>query len=433
MHILVISQYWFPENGVPQRRWTWLASLFRVHGAEISVIAPPPHYLRRLSVAEWLKSIFRGHKKGHETGSSGERIFRTFYLPTGQSLTVRAVSQLVASGAAIWTAFWVHKVGGERVPDVIIGTVPALPTAVATLLISKLLKRPYWIDLRDAWPDLLSNRSRWNENLGRLSVHEKIFSKGIGQVVSYVTDWVLNCVFYNAEGLIVTSSELAATLKSKKHKTRSGHHIVTIRNVFPVQSDLRRGSLPPRGEKGLHVLYAGTLGRAQNLANAVRAAGIARDHGFKVELRFVGAGAAKESLEELAAAEGIESQFEVRKPASQLDDHYRWADTALVHLTDWEPLRRAVPSKTYELMEVGIHISGVVSGEAASIILDNNAGHVVSPESPEALAALWEYLIENPEKLKIGNGGRTWVARERSEIAPALVERLVNGVFRIGS
>ncbi len=114
----------------------------------------------------------------------------------------------------------------------------------------------------------------------------------------------------------------------------------------------------------------------------------------------------------------VNAEFYFRRPADALDEHYEWADTALVHLTDWEPLKRAVPSKTYELMSSGLHISGVVAGEAAEIIEKCNAGEVVPPERPEELAALWVHLANNPAALSVGNLGREWVEKERTEIAP---------------
>lgn len=76
------------------------------------------------------------------------------------------------------------------------------------------------------------------------------------------------------------------------------------------------------------------------------------------------------------------------RSAVEIVGFYEWADTALVHLTDWEPLDKAVSSKTYELMSVGIHISGVVKSETARIIKLFEAGDTVSPENPHELAEL---------------------------------------------
>ena len=45
---------------------------------------------------------------------------------------------------------------------------------------------------------------------------------------------------------------------------------------------------------------------------------------------------------------------------------YAWADTLVVALRpDWPSFRHTVPSKTYEVLAVGRHVTGMVTGEAA--------------------------------------------------------------------
>ena len=417
MKILVISQYWYPENGVPQRRWTWLSELLR-ENFTLEVIAPPPHYRRNLKFLAWIRQVVERGRKNFELGPSGERIHRTFFIPSGNSLTQKALNQLTVAMGMMLKLFALSFGHSSKKPDVIIGTVPALPTAVVTYFASRVLRTPYVIDLRDAWPDLLSQSDQWNKSIGSRSFRELILSCGPLQVASWLTERSVNWVLEHASGVMVTSSHLEENLRSKFSERGRELPLVTIRNVFPSRTDFVHRYMEKDAKATLNVLYAGTIGRAQNLANAIEAARIAATSGVDVQLRFVGAGAAKEALSEMAEALDVNAEFYLRRPADALDEHYEWADTALVHLTDWEPLKRAVPSKTYELMSSGLHISGVVAGEAAEIIEKCNAGEVVPPERPEELAALWVHLANNPAALSVGNLGREWVEKERTEIAP---------------
>ncbi|MCZ9306434.1 glycosyltransferase family 4 protein [Corynebacterium sp. c8Ua_181] len=428
MKILVISQYWYPENGVPQRRWTWLSDLLRSKYA-LEVIAPPPHYRRNLKLLDWAKQVVGRGRGDLEFGPSGERIHRTFFIPGGNSLTQKALNQLTVAMGMMLKLTVLSFSHPSRKPDVIIGTVPALPTAVVTYFASKVLRAPYIIDLRDAWPDLLSQSDQWNNSVGSRSFREFLLSHGPLQGASWLTDRSVNWVLAHSSGVMVTSSHLEENLRSRFSKNGRELPLVTIRNVFPSRTDFVRQYVNEDLKGTLNVLYAGTIGRAQNLANAVEAAKIAATSGVDVHLRFVGAGAAKEALREMAEALGVHAEFYFRRPADALDEHYEWADTALVHLTDWEPLERAVPSKTYELMSSGLHISGVVAGEAAEIIEYCNAGEVVPPERPRELAALWVRLANNLSELRVGNLGREWVAKERTEIAPEKLYAFIRNVF----
>lgn len=428
MKMLIISQYWAPENGVPQRRWSWLTGILEKQGHSVTVIAPPPHYNRSPSLGEWWKSGSFRARTEHETNNHAETVVRTGFFPAGRSLTQRILNQAAVAAAALWVIGKKPGVLRNYQPDLIIGSVPALPTSVVTYLASKRFKAPYIIDLRDAWPDLIGEHERWNSGLGKPSFREKVLSRGPVQVLGLITKWAMNYSLRKSDGMIVTSSRLGATLQKRfeKHRKFADKPIAVIRNVFPPEINQRVSAREERSTDCLNVLYAGTLGRAQNLANAIRAVAKTKESGYQVNLRFVGAGAARQELVRLAKDLNVKVEFSSKLAADELAEQYSWADTALVHLTDWPALEQAVPSKTYELMNLGIHISAVASGETMELVESLDAGHVVAPETPEALAKLWMKLIDEPQLLEVSTHGAKWVAEERTNVAPQKILRLIH-------
>ena len=431
LQIIVISQYWYPENGVPQRRWGWLAEILKEQGHSVTVVAPPAHYDRKMSFPRWVKARGFLPRKETELGPSGERIVRCGFFPGGTSLTVRALNQAaVALGASQVLLISRGSLKGYR-PDLIFGTVPALPTSAVTWLASKRFRAPYVIDLRDAWPDLLEESDSWNEGTGKKSFRQRVLSFGLLQIVSWLTQRVLYRSMREADAIISTSSELAEDLRQRPvlMRNRTTPPVFTIRNVFPAASKFEtdRGVDTP---EGLRVLYAGTIGRAQDLQNAIEALRLCIQQGVDVRLRFVGSGAAKSELQRISKDLGSAVSFEPRHPADSLEEYYQWADTALVHLANWEPLKRTVPSKVYELMEAGIHISAVVQGEAASIISKSNAGSVVVPNDPKALAELWTQLVRDPKRLEVSDVGQDWVKQQRSVETPRILSKVISTVAK---
>ena len=152
---------------------------------------------------------------------------------------------------------------------------------------------------------------------------------------------------------------------------------------------------------------------------------MAGESGVRVALKFVGDGATWDALIDRAAELDIEFSLEHQLAPEALKSYYDWADTALVHLTEWESLETAVPSKTYELMTNSIHISGVVRGETARLITELGAGDIVPPNDPSALAQLWIELARDRTRLEVGQEGKSWVEDQRAEKAPvALLELL---------
>lgn len=424
MKILVLSQYWHPENGVPQRRWTWLTGILQAGGHEVTVIAPPPHYKRSISLREWLKSGGISAASTTEDGANGEHVLRSGYFPSGRSLTKRIFNQAWAALSMISTVVRPSgPLSGYR-PDIIIGTVPALPTAAVTLLAAKRFRTPYVIDLRDAWPALFKESGNWNSGTGAPSLRERILRHGPFQLLVSATEIMIETVLRSASGIVTTSSRLEAIV-SEKHSAPTA----TVRNVFP-SPYYRRGVGAERPQNSLNVLYAGTLGRAQKLENALLAAKIARQSGVEVSLRFIGDGAAWDALVQRADELDIDLRIEHQLTPEELGAHYEWADTALVHLADWDSLEVAVPSKTYELMSNRIHISGVVRGETADLIESLHAGDVIAPNEPYALAQLWGELSSDRSRLEVTDEGRRWVEQQRAQDAPSALLGLLQQVMR---
>lgn len=430
MKILVLSQYWTPENGVPQRRWSWLSKILIQAGHEVIVISPPPHYQRSITVADWWKQGGLKSRTEVEKGPSGEEIFRSGYFPTGQSLTSRIFNQ-AAVATSMLTMLRKHSPRiREFAPDLVIGTVPALPTAVVTQIAARRLGTPYIIDLRDAWPDLLQNSADWNASIGKKSIRERILSKGPLQLLIKFTEWSINGSLQNANGIITTSEELATHLERRFNASSGEKCIGAIRNVFPQKTDYVGTAGNKSSGNSLNVLYAGTLGRAQKLENALIAAEIAHRRGFDIKLRLLGDGASWSALERRIEDSSIDVTLQHRIAANALYPFYDWADTALVHLADWEPLTRTIPSKAYELMSVGVHMTAVVEGEAARLVDELDAGVVVDPENPEALAQAWIDLIKDRSKLQVSQAGKQWVEHQRDEVVPNKLIEIVTNVVK---
>lgn len=429
MEILVLSQYWYPENGVPQRRWRWLTQILVDEGHDVTVVAPSPHYQESVSWADWLRSWHPWSTPLPEIGPAGETILRSSFLPSGTTLTQKILNQGFVAIEMLRVLTCKRRFLAASKPDLVIGTVPALPTAVLTVVVGKILRTPVVIDLRDAWPDLLTEYSKWNEGLGERSFRERVFSRGPLQLLVFGARNLLWRSLAQAKGLVVTSRGLEDRMEAEL-VTRVGARpeIVTVRNVFPPETEVQNVPRHVRAEGELNVLYAGTLGRAQNLSNVLDAASIARTRGIRVRLRFVGTGAAECFLKEQCADKQLDAEFFDRRGAQELDEHYGWADTALVHLTDWPALRNAVPSKTYELMELGIHICAVAEGETAKLIRELHAGDVVSPESPRDLADLWVELSSDARRLVVPETGSNWVKHDRENVAPFQLLSLLSKV-----
>lgn len=417
MEILVLSQYWFPEEGAPQRRWQWLSGILKDLGHNVTAIAPPPVYRRRLSKRQWLnqqlRSVFR---PSGETGPSGEMILRSPFVQAGRSIRIRALNQIVVSVGTTVTAVRRTVTTGSK-PDIVIGTVPALPTLFAARAVSRFFRIPLVVDLRDAWPELLTDMEDWGKETTRAGFIAGLRSTGI---LKSVLAHIFLASYGRASAIIVTTDSHAESLKRSIGRGAPPIHV--IRNVFPPSVALERPekNVSEHEFNSLNVLYAGTVGRAQQITNAVEAVAIARDYfAVHVNLRIIGDGAGWEAVKKHAAELDIPLDLRHHISPRDLTPHYQWADTALVHLAAWHALETTVPSKLYELMVVGKHITVVANGEAARLVRDLEAGATVTPGDPEKLARVWSDLA-NDRPLRASTAGREWVQHQAAVASDTL-------------
>ena len=172
----------------------------------------------------------------------------------------------------------------------------------------------------------------------------------------------------------------------------------------------------------------GNLGRSQGLDVVIRAAHRLHQLGVQIEVRLVGAGFARASLGRLNEELGRPVELHESVEPHEVAAHYAWADTTIVSLRDWEPFTWTIPSKLYELLSSGRHITGILAGESASILEATGCGDVVPPGDTEALVRLWQSLESKPERLEIGDAGRAWVS---SHVAfPRLAEQYLDVMSR---
>ena len=396
MRILLITHYYAPEIGAPQRRWDAFVKNWQRSGHEVTVVTSLPHYPLP-SRTRRIRQAYRPFRRS--AGEHGETVIRLPFLPHGYDLVTRTLDHLFVAGLTLVAGL---LLAGRRF-DAVITTVPALPSLFAGYIISRLFRTPLVVEMRDAWPDLVTFTGSCETSPG-----------WVARLRAWAHRAVTNTQL-KSEHLVTTTHDFAEVLQA-----RGAQHISVIRNGVDLESvpDATTEALSCRERAGgsaersvLHILYLGTLGRSQGLGAVIDAAGMAAAGGADLRLRFVGDGANRAWLQRRAERSQAQIEFFEAVLPGEVAQHYAWADTVVVSLRDWEPFEWTVPSKVYELLATNRHVSALVAGEAAEIVQEAGAGFVVAPGDSQALARHWMQLAEDPQLLDHGHAGRDW-ARE---------------------
>ncbi|MHA7180902.1 glycosyltransferase family 4 protein [Arthrobacter sp. MDB2-24] len=370
---MLLTHSYAPEHSPPQRRWTQLVRSFRSTGWEVDVVTPvahAPHGRRTLAKHQ------AGRPFRMDRGDFGEYIRRVPFLWHRTTRSGRLVNHLFSAAMSIPVATFAPR------PDVVIVTVPSLPILGAGFVVSRMLQRPLVVDMRDAWPDIARD------------------ARIVRGSAKSLAERVIIAIQDRADLVVTVTYGFAHTLRERGLK-----NVATVTNGIDM-SAVRELRPPADRQDRLEVLYLGNHGESQRLDVPIRAAALV---GPKMRLTLVGHGVERNGLMALARQLNAPVEFHAPIHGPQIMDYYERADSCIVSLRDdWKSFDTTIPSKTYEVLSVGRHVTGIVKGEARSILEEAEAGHVVASNAG-AVAELWHALAENRELLRVGELGRTWV------------------------
>jgi colanic acid biosynthesis glycosyl transferase WcaI len=166
-----------------------------------------------------------------------------------------------------------------------------------------------------------------------------------------------------------------------------------------------------------NLLYAGSLGRMQDLDSVLDAMLYSKTNYPKVQLLLVGDGIEARRLEDRAKEMGLTNTLFV--PRQTPGDAARFlsrADALLIHLRDDSLAKGAIPQKTQAYLAAGRPIIIGVNGEAADLVLRARGGIKCVPCNPKSIFNAIKQLADmSPhERMVMGNSGRDFYRRELS-------------------
>ena len=365
------------------RRLSSFVAAWVAAGDEVSVIAPLPHYPEGRLLPGWSR-----RQLGRGLGPAGERVMRVGCVPSKRGGSLKLVDQLVTAGASVAPALT-----SSALPDVVVASIPGMPTLIPALMASSRWRVPLVLDMRDSWPDLITEAHLLPDRVATMAQRLVFAAQRRASAIVIVPPGFRKSLVRNGIS------------DQKIHDLPNGIDVGTV-PVLPLRSDAGR----------LRVLYLGTLGVSQGLDRLVEALALCGD---SVEARFIGGGTERDALETLARRLTAALTFESPVEGDRVWDAYRWADTCLVPLRDWPSFHDAVPSKLYEIMAAGRHVFASVAGVGADIVRDAQAGSVVAPDDVDAMATELLRLAENRNLLNVGEAPRKWVDQNRDRASLA--------------
>lgn len=383
MKIGILTQYYPPETGAPQRRLSELAQRMVDAGHSVVILTAMPNYPTG-KIFEGYGGLVRREQR------DGIKIIRTGIYPTQKTSFPHRLANYFSFviSSAVFGTFLLERV------DYLLVESPPLFLGFSGYWLSRIKRARLIFNVSDLWP----------ESAVRLGVLRE------GSLSYRLSAW-LECFCYRKAFLVTGQSrsilsDIQARFPNKRAFRLSNGVDVSLFGRDDVADDVRQEIA--LDENTCLVLYAGLHGIAQGLDQVIDAADRLRDD---PKLRFVLIGDGPEKAQLMADAKRRDLKnvlFLDRQPADRIPAYLSAADIILVSLKLHIP--GAVPSKLYEAMASRKPVMLVATSEPAEIVNTHEAGFAVEPGDIDGLVAALKTLHDQPQmRARFAENGRRTV------------------------
>jgi glycosyltransferase involved in cell wall biosynthesis len=363
MRILFITQFFHPEpslKGMP-----FALELMKL-GHEVEVLTGFPNYPSG--------TIYPGYKiriMQRET-LDGVSIIRVPLYPSHDHSALKRIANYVsfALSAAIIGPLTVKK------PDVIYVYHPPPTVALPAIIIGLMRRAPFLYDIQDLWPDTL---------LATGMVRSSRILAMVGSLCRYI--------YRRAAKIVVLSDGFKQQIVTKGIPEAK----VSVIHNWCDESQLSYSTLDPMEaallEGKFNIIFAGNMGKAQNLGIVLQAARTIQDKHPNVQFVFVGGGLERSNLEEQRDQAKLKNVcFLPWRSAEKVGSLLQKADALLVYLKKNPLFEITIPSKVQAYLAAGRPILVGVPGDASRLVESAKAGLSFEPDQ-------WTALVEAVDRL----------------------------------
>lgn len=358
MRILVVSQYFWPENF----KINDLCEALIDKGHEVTVYTGLPNYPEG--------SLYSGYTyfNSSEESLGKIKIIRVPHFLRGKNSKIFLILNylsffIVASFLAPF------KVKGNYDKIFAYGVSP-VTVIIPAILLRFIKKAPLFFWIADLWPESL-------EATGM--VKNKKVLKFISRIIGFFYKFV--------DRILVTSQGFIPRLEAAGVKSEKIEYLPQwAEDIFnqPTDDSFSDKRIP---DSGFKVMFAGNIGISQDFQTVVEAAKKLIDH-KEIYFLILGDGLMSNWAKNEVQKNKMENNFIFlgKKPLNQMPDYYQKADVMLLSLMDTDLFSITVPAKLQSYMATGKPIMASINGEGAELVELAQAGIVVPASSPELLA-----------------------------------------------
>jgi glycosyltransferase involved in cell wall biosynthesis len=390
MRILVVTQYFWPENF---RINDLVVELVR-RGHVVTVLTGLPNYPGGTLFPEFAAD------RASFARLAGAEILRVPLILRGRGRGFRLIANYLsfAASAAVLGAW---RLTGREFDAIFVYEPSPITVGLPAILLGRLKRAPVTLWVLDLWP----------ETLAALGVVQAPWAlRLVSRLVRFIYD---RCAL-----VLVQSRAFVPAVLRHSGRADAGERT----RYFPSWSeDLGRDASVPTAPEVpwrpdlFTIVFAGNVGEAQDFPTIIGAAERLKDDA-RVRWIIVGDGRMSRWVEEEVARRGLQSRVLLlgRFPLERMPSFFAHANALLVSLRADPVFALTIPGKIQSYLQAGIPIVAMLDGEGARIVEESGAGVTCRSGDSDGLASAVRSVagMDREERSVMGVRGANYAARE---------------------
>ena len=360
MRILIISQYFWPENF----RINDFALGMKELGHEVTVLTGKPNYPKGRFYPGY--SFFRPRKEDYQ----GIRIIRTSLISRRNSTGLRLILNYLSY---VWFASWasLFRLKGKFDVQFVFEVSPVLQ-GIPAIVYKKRTGTPIFFWVQDLWPESVYSAA---------NIHTSFSHKMLLRLVRFI--------YRHCDDIWVSSRGF---IQSVRDKGVPDHRIRYFPNwaedLYLQKTDPEANPYRSMIPVGFVLMFAGNIGESQDFESLLNAADMLRHHS-DIHWVIIGDGRRKKWVEEQVAKRGLGDVFHLPGsfPLHEMPKFFALADAMLVSLRDEPIFALTAPSKIQSYLAASRPVIAMINGEGATIVEEAGAGYCCNAGDADGLAS----------------------------------------------
>lgn len=379
MRLLIVSQYFWPENF----RINDLVSELVRRGHQVTVLTGLPNYPEG--------KIFQKFRENPADYShyQGAEVIRVPLIPRGQGALRLILNYLTFAASASVMGPW--KLRGRQFDAIFAYQLSPVTVGLPAILIRFVKRAPLVFWVLDLWPDTL---------LALGVIRSNVPLRLVGRLVAFI---------YRRCDLILAQSKsfIPQITKYAKRGARVEYFPSWAEPIFGQQSFSLAAEIPVKSGV-FNVMFAGNIGDAQDFPAILAAAESLKSHSG-IRWLIVGDGRMAPWVSDEIKRRNLEDCVVMlgRYPVERMPSFFAHANALLVSLKDEPIFSMTIPGKLQSYLAAGIPIVAMLNGEGAEMVETSRSGLTCSAGDYVGLAAAVCKLskMTDQERAAMGRNG----------------------------